>query len=200
MNTNNIYLVNHRPKNCEPLMSITRLPKKEAFKLAKKLYEENPCAAYRRFSSDFEFYYPERMNAEKWLYEKFIEIGGKPQTMHPIYFYVHGWDMVPKFWGDYKTIKLSLNEIDICDVSFTVGDSCGEHKRHGTMEIFLKDGLLKRISSFDNDVEKYIESVKQQIGNGIVEAQIWNDKYFLAGGTHFGLLGKSAFGLFDKPF
>ena len=178
MNMNNIYLVNHRPKNCEPLMSITRLPEKEAFELAKKLYEENPCDAYKRFSSAFEFYYPERMAAEKWLYEKFIEICGKPQTMHPIYFYVHGWDMVQKFWGDNETIKIPLNEIDKCDISFTVGDSCGEIKKHGTIEIFLKDELLKHISSCDNDVEKYIESIKHRIGYGMVEAQIWNDKYF----------------------
>jgi hypothetical protein len=41
MDGNDIYLVNYRHINCEPLKSITQLPEKEAYELAEKLYKES---------------------------------------------------------------------------------------------------------------------------------------------------------------
>ena len=180
MNSNNIYLVNHRPESCEPLKSIMRLPKKEAFELAEKLHAENPCIAYERFGrKKFRKYYSDRLKTEKWLYKKFIELGGKPQTEHPLYFYVHSWDQVEKFWGLNVVEKITLSDIDRSDVSFTFADSYMEMKHNrNRKDPFLKDQLLEYLSSNDNDVEKLLEYVKEQTGVSMIEAQLWNDKYF----------------------
>lgn len=178
MNINSIYLVNYRPQNSEALKSITRLPKKEAFALAKKLYEENPLPGYERFGSGFDSYYTLRMKAEKWLYEEFIAIGGKPQTTHPLYFFVHDWNVVHELWAVKITEKISLNEINIHDISFTFGDSCVMLGNPNQKPPFNKDALMEFIASNDNNIEKLLNNVEQQFGHRVIEAQIWNDKYF----------------------
>jgi len=153
-----------------------RLPEKEAFELAKELHKETPiCEAYGRFSDEnFEAYYKIRTRAEKWLYEKFLEIGGKPQTAHPVYFYVHGWRLEDKFWETKITECIALKDIDACDVSFIFGDSCGEVDRPERKEPFMKDELMQYIALHDNDIKKLLKTVR----HGMIEAQIWNDKYF----------------------
>jgi hypothetical protein len=63
---NNIHLVNYRTAKCEPLKSITRLPKKEAFEVAKSLHEANhrdTTDGFKRFA-DFDTYYPHRIKTE----------------------------------------------------------------------------------------------------------------------------------------
>jgi len=177
MTENKIYLVNHRPPNCESLKSITRLPKKEAFDLAKKLQKEvDVSEAYMRFKDDqFKAYYEIRMRAEKWLYEKFIEVGGKPQTKHPIYFYVHKWHMEDRFWETKVTERIELDSIDDSDISFIFGDSCGEVDRANRKEPFTKADLLEYIAEHDNDIEQLLQTVR----HGMIEAQVWNEKYFM---------------------
>ena len=177
----NIYLVNYRTTNCEPLKSITRLPEKEAFELAEKLYKENPVPGFERFGAGFESYYYHRIKAEKWLYDEFTAIGGKPQTEHPLYFFVHEWDIVDKLWEnktDKIMKKIALNEIDICDVSFTFGDSCAMLDRPDRKAPFLKDKLQEYIFQNGNDINKLLDNVNQQVGHRVIEAHIWNDKYF----------------------
>ena len=173
---NEIYLVNHRPPNCQPLKSIMRLPKKEAFELAAQLKSETAiCEAYGRFNDDnFSAYYDIRMRAEQWLYEKFIEMGGKPQTKHPVYFYVHSWHLENKFWETKITERIALSEIDECDISFGFGDSTCEVDRPERKEPIMKKELLKYIAEHDNDIEKFLKTVR----HGMLEAYIWNDKYF----------------------
>lgn len=176
---NDICLVNFHPQNSDPLMSITRLPENEALELARQLSKQNPVPGYKdRFGTGFISYFHHRIKTEKWLYKEFISIGGKPQTAHPLYFFVHAphWNVVGdlKLW---KTERIALSKIDICDVSFLVGDSCSEVDKPDRNTLFLKDELLNRISLNGNDVEKFIESVKQKYGISI-EAHIWNDKYF----------------------
>jgi hypothetical protein len=183
MNTNDIYLVNYRVQSVEPLMSITRLPEKEAFELSDKLYKANPYDGYeQRFGPNFEGYYHHRIKTEKWLYEEFIEIGGKPQTKHPLYFFVHVWDVAEKAW-EGKAVKvvekIALSKIDICDVSFLFGDSMAMLNNHNRSPLFLKDELLELLAKNGNNVEVLLDSINQQFGHKIIEAQIWNDNYFI---------------------
>lgn len=176
MDINDIYLVNYRHSNCEPLKSITQLSEKEAYTLAKRLYEESPCRAHNRFGPNFEWYYNHRLKTEKWLYERFIAIGGKPHTTNPFYFALHNWEKSHAYFNFGKIIKIGLKDIDICDVSFTFGDSCKEMDSPNRKEPFLKDKLLEFISLNDNNVEKFLENIKQQYD--CIEAQLWTDKYF----------------------
>lgn len=176
---NDIYLVNFRPPNSDPFGSITRLPEKEALALAQKLREDNPVPGYEdRFGPDFLSYYHHRMKAEKWLYEEFIALGGKPKTAHPLYFFVHAphWEVEGDLLS-WKTERIALRDIDICDVSFLFGDSHNEVDKPGRKTLFLKDALLDRVASYDNDIEKLLQYVKTTYGISI-EAHIWNDEYF----------------------
>ncbi|MCL1788717.1 MAG: hypothetical protein FWG38_12085 [Defluviitaleaceae bacterium] len=175
---NDILLVNHRPPSHERLKSIMRLPKKEAFALAAKLFEDKTCKATHRFGPDeFASYYQTRRKAEKWLHDKFVALGGKPQTKHPLYFYVHGWDGAPHFWADNITEKIALTDIEPCDISFTFGDSCGAVDNPDMHHFFMKDELTALLSTHGG-IENLLAYVTQQIGYGMIEAHVWNDKYF----------------------
>ena len=170
---NEIYLLNHRAPSYEPFKSIMRLPKEEAFALAAKLNEDKTCDANDRFGPSFAEYYETRLRAENWLYENFKGIGGKPQTKHPLYFYVYGWDLASKFWPVNITEKIPLSGIEPCDISFSIGDSCDEKNRQLP---FMKDKLYELISTHGS-IEYLLAYVKSQIGYGMIEAQLWNDKY-----------------------
>jgi hypothetical protein len=178
---NELYLVNYRTCKCEPLRSITRLSEEEALEVAKKLYEENPYDGFQRFGEGFEEYFHNRIRTEKWLYEEFIAVGGKPQTEHTLYFFVHEWDIVEKAWegkAEKAVTRIALSEIDICDVSFTFGDSMFIVDRPDRRPLFLKDKLQEHLLSFENDIDKILDRVNQQIGHRVIEAQVWNDGYF----------------------
>ena len=177
---NDLTLVNYRTAKCEPLKSITRLPKREAFALAKKIYEENhrdTMDGIKRFGDEFEFYYHQRIKAEKWLYEEFIARGGKPKTKHPLYFFVHGWNAVEKAWEgkvEYAVTSISLREIDECDVSFVFGDSMVMVDKPDR-KIFLKNDLHKYILS-SGSIEKLLDNCFEKFNMRAIEAQIWSDE------------------------
>ena len=82
MTVNDLHIVNYCHSNCTPLLNIMRLPKDEAFALAREMAEQNKdTTAFYRFA-DFENYYPERLKTDKLLYDRFIELGGKPAEEH----------------------------------------------------------------------------------------------------------------------
>ena len=173
----NIFLVNHRPPSHERLKSIMRLTEKEAFSLAAKLFEDKTCEANHRFGPDeFANYYQTRLKAEKWLHDNFVAFGGKPQTKHPLYFYVHGWDGVAKFWAENITERILLADIEPCDISFTFGDSCGAVDNPDMHHFFMKDELMELVSTYDS-IENLLTHITQQIGYGMIETHLWNDQY-----------------------
>jgi len=177
-----LYLVNHRPPKHEPFKNIMRLSKDEAFERAAKLFADNDCKASERFgSSQFPDYYATRIKAEKWLYDNFIKHGGKPKTAHPLYFYVHDWDLATYFWTGGVVEKISLTDIDLCDISFTFGDSCGAVDNPELHYFFMKDELIELVATH-GCIENLLDYVKQEIGYGMIEAHLWNDKYVLMGG------------------
>ena len=176
MSTSDIWLVNYRHPKDEPLKSITQLPEKEAFSLAKKLFDESPCRAHRRFGPDFAMYYPHRLKTEKWLYDSFTAIGGKPQTEHPFYFALHHCENLYVNFDCGLITRINLKDIDATDVSFTFGDSVAQMDSPNRKDPFLKDKLLEYISLHDNNVEKFLDGIKQPYV--CIEAQLWTDKYF----------------------
>ncbi len=170
-----LYLVNYYHANCTPLKSITQLPKKEAFALAEKLYEESPCRAHRRFGPGFEHYYSLRLEAEEWLYHHFVSMGGKPEVEHPYYFTLQQSETLMSNFGDGRQIKLPLAAIGDFDASYTFGDSIAMMDSPGKRPPFLKAELLEHIFSQNNSVETFLGGIQEKCA--YIEAQIWTDRY-----------------------
>ncbi len=170
-----LYLVNYRHRDSEPFKSITDLPLEEAKKLAELLHGSSACKAHRRFGADFVQYYENRKKAEQWLYEKFRKQGGKPNVKHPLYFTLQSSEEMSGNYGEYLEIRLNLDEIDDCDISFTFGDSMALYYMEKLHKMFTKKDVLKQLELFDNDVNKMLEQTDKQAV--FIEAQLWNDKY-----------------------
>jgi hypothetical protein len=176
--TENLYITNYCDKKCSPLSSITRLPIKEAYSLAKKL-SQYTCTSFTSFSrfsdKDFDGYYKKRIRTEKWLYNSFIALGGKPKNAQPLYFvlgestYLNNW-----FENGIKT-KLLLSDIDSADISFTFGDSMSKMDSEDRMDPFNKESLFNFIYETTSDVNSFLNELNKQ--NRYIEVQLWNDVY-----------------------
>ena len=71
-----LVLVNYCHPDCAPLRNIMRLPKDEAFSLARSLAAAHPnTTAFYRFA-DFENYYALRTRQDAYLHAQFLEQGG----------------------------------------------------------------------------------------------------------------------------
>ena len=123
INTSDLILVNYCFDDCEPLKNIMRLPKEEAFKKAKELADCHPeTTAFYRFS-DFDNYYVLRENQDKFLYDEFVKLGGKPKEKHPLSFVIEGSDYLKEWFGNGIETRIPLNKIKAEHISFTIGDS-----------------------------------------------------------------------------
>ncbi|MDE6293386.1 MAG: hypothetical protein K2L88_02045, partial [Clostridiales bacterium] len=112
MNVSDLYIVNYCHKSCEPLLNIMRLPKEQAFDLARKMAIDNKdTTAFYRFA-DFENYYPERLKTDELLYNRFIELGGKPKQQHPLSFVLQGSDFLDRWFDGGIVTKIPLDIID----------------------------------------------------------------------------------------
>jgi len=173
MTFNDLQIVNYCHPNCKPLQNIMRLPKEKAFDLAYAMAEQNKNAtAFYRFA-DFESYYPERLKTDKLLFERFIELGGKPLQEHPLSFVLQGSDYLNE-WFDCGTVtKVSLKCIPSDCISFTYGDSQSTLKRCGDFTMLTKDMLFKAISDFNGTIEEFLSDVVNRYH--YIEAQVWDD-------------------------
>ncbi len=171
-----IYIVNYCHPGCEPLKSITQLKEAESFELARELSLHNSGVAFNRFGDDYKGYYPHRIATEKWLYEEFLSMGGKPETEHPYYFVLQGSDYLHEWFGKGRVTKLLLDEIDAKDISFTFGDSQGMMYKPERKNPFSKDHLYELIKIHGN-VEAFLRNIVSQYY--YIEAQLWTDKYFV---------------------
>ena len=168
-----IYLLNYRHSNSEPLKSITQLPKEKAFILANKLYIENPCRAHNRFGSDFEEYYKNRIEMEKWLYNKFISLGGKPKIKNPLYFSLQHSENLYTNFNEGKIVKIKLDDIPSSVVSFTFDDSMAMFYSSDPINLFTKSQLFEFISIHNNCIDSFLNSIHPQCI--YIEAQLWTD-------------------------
>jgi hypothetical protein len=176
--TENLYITNYSDKRCSPLSSITRLPIQEAYSLAKKFsqYTSTSFTSFSRFSdSDFDGYYRKRIRTEEWLYNSFVELGGKPQNTQPLYF-VLGESSYLNDWFEYGiNTKLLLKHIDPTHISFTFGDSMSKMDSPDRMNLFNKESLLNFILKSTDDVASFLKDLDKQ--NKYIEVQLWNDTY-----------------------
>ena len=165
-------LVHYCHPDCEPLKNIMRLPREEAFAMARQMAEAHPeTTAFYRFA-DFDNYYALRESQDRYLYECFKELGGIPEEEHPLSFVIEGSNYLKEWFGNGTEIRLPLRAIDSCDVSFTVGDSGAEYGKNGSVELHTKEELQKRIGQSGG-----FEAFMQESGKHYVEVQLWSDRY-----------------------
>lgn len=165
-------LVNYCHPDCVPMMNIMRLPKAEAFELARKLAEAHPnTTAFYRFA-DFDNYYALRAVQDDYLYARFIELGGKPEQRHPLSFVVESSEYLREWFGGGVETRLALKDIAPCHISFTIGDSGSTFQRDGRVELLTTDELRRCVGEYD-DYDAFIRATDRNY----VEAQLWSDRY-----------------------
>lgn len=173
---NGLYLVNYRRAGVEPLRSIMHLPKEQAFAVAEKLYAKSSCPAHRRFGPDFPGYYAYRIKVEQWLYSHFTDKGGRPETEHPLYFVLERCDSLYRHFEQGEQTRILLDDIDPSLVSFTQGDSMAQMEKGRLENLMTKDELMARIHACGDDVNRYLDSIKEPYL--CVEAQLWTENPF----------------------
>jgi len=169
-----ITLVNYCHPDCIPLKNIMRMPKAQAFQMAKQFAETHPeTTAFYRFA-DFENYYSLREKQDQHLYDSFVKLGGKPKEKHPLSFVLEGSEYLAEWFGNGIETTIPLSKIREEHISFTLGDSGAEYGRNGTVELLT-------LKQFGNILIKHSGNYKeflQKIGKQYVEVQIWSDEYF----------------------
>lgn len=174
-----LYITNYRETGGLPLRNIMRLPKEEAYEVAKKL-SENTTARNNRYGEYFERYYQKRKCTEEWLYNQFIKNGGKPETKHPIYFILCESKGIQKFYGNEERIQIPLKDIASVHISFTPRDSM-HIKDMGITEgtVWNKNDFLNMMLESGKSVSDFIISLPGMYGKpgSYIEAQLWSDEY-----------------------
>lgn len=170
-------LVNYCYPDCAPLLNIMRLPKTDAFELARQLAMLHPeTTAFYRFA-DFDNYYALREIQDNYLYERFLELGGTPEEKHPLSFVIEGSEYLREWFGNGIETRILLKDIEPCHISFTVGDSGAEFKKNGNVELLTVDELHRRIDEQGGDFDGFLHST----GKHYIEVQLWSDKYIVRG-------------------
>jgi len=175
INIEELFIVNYCHPSCRPLENIMRLPREEAFALAREMALKNKdTTAFYRFA-DFENYYPRRLAADKLMYEKFLALGGKPETEHPLSFVLQGSEYLYNWFDKGIITKIPLKVIPSKYISFTYGDSTSALIRTGNITLVTKEMLLDSIRRFDGTIDEYLKEVREKCN--YIEVQLWNDDY-----------------------
>ncbi len=174
MKIDDLHIVNYCHPSCTPLLNIMRLPKDEAFALAYKMAGQNKdTTAFYRFA-DFDNYYPRRLQTDKLLHSRFVELGGKPLQEHPLSFVLQGSAYLNDWFDNGIVTKIPLNRISSNHISFTYGDSMASLKKHSEFTMLTKDMLLKVMSDYDGALEDFMNNIEKQYH--YIEVQVWDDE------------------------
>ena len=120
------YMTHIYRRGAEPFQSLSALCDDEALQIMKGLYVEG-SAYWKRFKQPLE-YLQARRQTERWMYQAFIDKGGKPQQIYPIYFMVGRPPWLERV-ADAATIastaeiQVPISIFDERDISFTYPDS-----------------------------------------------------------------------------
>lgn len=178
INNDELYIVNYCHPNCIPLKNIIRLPKEEAFLLAKEMAAKNPdTTAFGRFA-DFENYYFLRIKQDARLYELFKSLGGKPKVEHPLSFVLQGSEYLDNWFDKGIITKILLKDISSEHISFTYGDSGACLERNGEITVVTKEMLLDSIHKYKGTIDEYMLEIAKKYY--YIEVQLWKDDYCIA--------------------
>lgn len=168
-----LQLKNYCHPDCKPLMNIMRLSKEDAFALAKEMADKHPnTQAFYRFA-DFVNYYELRCRQDKYLYNRFCELGGRPQEEHPLSFTIGDSEYLKDWFGYGRETIMTLEGISPDHISFTIGDSGAIIQNEGSVEVLTYDVLDGLLKEFDYDVAKFLEKHNRKY----IEVQLWSDEY-----------------------
>lgn len=150
-----------------------RLPKNEAFALARDMASRNNnITAFYRFH-DFENYYPRRLEADALLYQKFSALGFAPKQRHPLSFVLEGSAYLRNWFDGGGEVRIPLSAIPPHAVSFTFGDSMGVLKRNEPLRLVSKEMLYNELSAYRGTLNEYMRDIAENCY--YIEAQIWDD-------------------------
>lgn len=170
---NSLQLMHYCHPACIPFRNIMRLPQEEAFRLTRKMAGSYPAAsAFLRFS-DFEDYYPRRMEADGILSAAFRSRGGKPIQAHPLSFALDGSDFLDQWFDQGQILQLPLSIVPPDQISFTLGDSLGMLDHTGGFIFLTLDELHARIAAHPEGKQGFLRDMKAQYR--YIEAQLWDD-------------------------
>lgn len=159
--------------DCQPLKNIMRLPRAEAFALAKQLADAHPeTTAFYRFA-DFENYYPRRLETDRLLYSMFQKLGGIPQNEHPMSFVLGSSDYLHQWFGSGRILRLPLAAVPREQISFTVGDSMSSLAKNGQLEMLTLPMLEEAVGQHPGGGQGWLRDVLKD--TYYVEAQVWGD-------------------------
>ena len=166
-----LYITHYYYPGTDPWKNIMLLPEEEAFRVAGELAKAHPdTMSFYRFA-DFVNYYPSRKRADEFVRQRFTELGGKPELMHPYCFVLGESDYLRQWFSDGEKLTLSLDEIPKEQVSFTLGDSCALLGRGTEPVVLTKDMLLDRIKEYNGSLDDFLKG--SLVGCAYVEVQLW---------------------------
>lgn len=168
-----LQLKNYCHPDCKPLMNIMRLSKEDAFAMAGEMAAQHPnTQAFYRFA-DFVNYYELRVRQDEFLYNRFCELGGKPEEKHPLSFTIGDSEYLKEWFGYGKETIITLDGISPSHISFTIGDSGAIIQNEGSVEVLTYEELERRLREYDFDVSEFLSAHNRKY----IEVQLWSDEY-----------------------
>lgn len=155
----------------EPFRSITSLPAAVRDEVIGELNETNAWGL-ARFSD--QRYLEQRADVESKIRKRFIELGGNPSLIAPIYFYL---GRHPRFEEHERNVGhvIYLRDLDPRSISFTYGDSMlsfVDENRRRAGEKYLNP-LCDEVYSFEELPRLFTHRSFQTKDALHVEAQLW---------------------------
>lgn len=159
--------------DCEPLKNIMRLPREEAFALAKALADAHPeTTAFYRFA-DFANYYPRRLVTDRAMLGRFLALGGRPKSEHPLSFVLGSSDYLHQWFGSGKVLRLPLSAVPGDLLTFTLGDSMSTLTRDGELTLLTLPMLEAAMAQHPEGAKGWLRDAQKT--HTYIEAQLWGD-------------------------
>ena len=135
--------------------------------------QNKDTTAFYRFA-DFENYYPRRLQTDKLLFARFVELGGKTLQEHPLSFVLQGSSYLNDWFDNGIVTKIPLNSISSNHISFTYGDSMASLKKYSGFTMLTKDMLLKVMYDYNGTTEEFMTNIQKEYH--YIEVQVWDDE------------------------